>query len=143
MTLSDDRRILERWLKSPTTPQRVVRRSRIVLLAMDGFREDSIAAAVDVSRATVKLWLARFAAGGAVALLHDAPGRGRHAALDSTTVRERLKAAGLLDTAGRPVSLRRAAAFLGVSPSSVWRALRREEATLRKAARLPPRSGRS
>jgi len=128
MTLSDDRRILERWLKSPTTPQRVVRRSRIVLLALDGFREDSIAGAVDVSRATVKLWLARFAAGGVGALLHDAPGRGRHAALDSTTVRERLKAAGLLDAQGKPVSLRRAATFLGVSASAVWRALKKPPA---------------
>jgi Homeodomain-like domain len=126
MDLKAERRLLERWVKSPTTPQRVVRRSRIVLLALDGFREDSIAAAVDVSRATVKLWIARFTALGAHALLHDAPGRGRHASLDWVNVREQLEAAGVLDADGQPISLRRAAAFLGVSPTTVWRALNRD-----------------
>jgi DNA invertase Pin-like site-specific DNA recombinase len=127
MTLKDDRHLLERWLKSPTTPQRVVRRGRIVLLALQGFRQEAIAAAVGVSRPTVKLWLGRFAAFGAGALLHDAPGRGRHASVDSATVRDQLKTAGLLDAQGEPVSLRRAASFLGVSTSSVWRALKRDD----------------
>jgi transposase len=126
MALKDDRHLLERWLKSPTTPQRVVRRSRIVLLALQGFRHEAIAAAVGVSRPTVKLWLGRYATLGANALLQDAPGRGRRASLDPAIAREQLKAAGLLDAEGQPVSLRRAAALLGVSPSSVWRALKRD-----------------
>jgi len=110
----DDRQLLERWLKSPTTPQRVARRSRIVLLALAGFREEAIAGVVHVSRATVKLWISRFTARGAAALLHDAPGRGRHPSLDSALAHEQLKSAGLLDAGGHPVSLRRAAAFLSV-----------------------------
>ena len=57
---STDRQLLQRWLKAPTTPQRVVRRSRIVLLAIDGMREQDIAAKVGVSRPTVRLWLSRF-----------------------------------------------------------------------------------
>jgi Homeodomain-like domain len=144
MAMKEDRLLLERWLKSPTTPQGVVRRCRIVLLALDGFREESIAAAVDVSRATVKLWIARFASFGANALLHDAPGRGRHASLEWAAVREQLKAAGLLDAEGQPVSLRRASAFLGVSTASLWRALKRDEDERADAAhvtrRRPPGS---
>src|SRR4051794_39309726 len=125
MIVSDERRLLEHWLKSPTTPQRVVRRSRIVLLMLSGFSEEAIAASVEVSRATVKLWLRRYAASGAGALLSDAPGRGRHTSLEWTTARQRLNAAGLLADDGHPVSLRRAAALLGVSPTTVWRALNR------------------
>jgi len=125
MAPSDDRRLLERWLKSPTTPQGIVRRCRIVLLALDGFSPASIAAIVGVSRATAKLWTARFTLHGPNALLHDAPGRGRHALLDPASVHTQLKAAGLLGADGHPASLRGAAAALGVSPSSLWRTLKR------------------
>ena len=142
MALKDERRLLERWSKSPTTPQGVVRRCRIVLLALDGLREESIAAAVDVSRPTVKLWIARFTSLGANALLHDAPGRGRHASVEWAAVRERLKAAGLLDAEGQPVSLRRAAAFLGVSTAALWRALKRDEDEKADAARVKDRRPR-
>jgi transposase len=120
----NDRALLERWVKAPTTPQRVVMRSRIVLLAADGRRVREIAAALRVSRQTVSLWLNRFRACGPQILLHDAPGRGRRAAIDRQDVRDRLRAANLLDASGQPVSLRRASAFLAVSPSAVWRAFR-------------------
>jgi transposase len=119
---TEDRRLLERWLKAPTTPQRVVRRSRIVLLAADGQRVHEIAATLGISRPTVRLWLDRFKTRGAQALLHDAPGRGRPASIDRQIARDRLQAANLLDATGHPVSLRRASAFLQVSPSAVWRA---------------------
>lgn len=115
---------LERWVRGATTPQRVVRRARIVLLALDGIPPDEIAARVGVSRPTVALWIERFADGGPDALLHDAPGRGRHASIeDASTLRERLRTAELLKDDGQPVNLRRAAAFLNVSPSALWRAL--------------------
>jgi transposase len=118
---------LERWVRASTTPQRVVRRSSIVLFAMDGVSCDEIAARVGVSRPTVKLWITRFEDGGPESLLHDAPGRGRPATIDSATIRERLQKAALLDSHGDPVSLRRAAAFLNVSTSAVWRALRKSD----------------
>ena len=120
----EDRCLLAQWLRSPTKPQRVVRRSRIVLLAADDLADDEIAALVAVSPPTVKLWIRRFVEGGPAALLHDAPGRGRRASLDPSTVIDRLRAADLLGADGEPVSLRRASAFLGVSASTVWRALR-------------------
>jgi transposase len=122
--IETDRTTLERWTRSPTMAQRVVRRSHIVLLAIDGIPAEQIAERCRVSAATVKLWTLRFRQGGTPALLRDAPGRGRRSSLDPT-FRERLRAANLLDGSGQPVSLRRAAAFLGVSPSAVWRAMKR------------------
>jgi len=120
-----ERALLERWVRAGTTSQRVARRSRIVLLALDGV--DDIASRVGVTPRTVQLWITRFQLGGAEALLHDAPGRGRHSALDPTTTIDRLRHANLLLADGHLVSLRRAAAFLQVSPSTVWRALRKAD----------------
>jgi transposase len=123
--VSADRTLLERWVRAGTTSQRVARRSRIVLLALDG--ADDIAARVGVSPRTVRLWVARFQLGGAAALLRDAPGRGRRATVDSKALLDRLRKANLLLTSGHPVSLRRAAAYLEVSPTAVWRALRKTD----------------
>ena len=122
---STDRQLLQRWLKAPTTPQRVARRSRIVLLAIDGMREQDIAAKVGVSRPTVRLWVSRFDKLGVEGLLRDKPGRGRHASMDPSIARQRLAEANMLTEDGKPVSLRRAAAFLGVSASALWRALKK------------------
>ena len=123
--VTSDRALLERWVRAGTTSQRVARRSRIVLLALDGV--DDIAARVGVSPRTVRLWVGRFQTGGAQALLRDAPGRGRRATLDSTALLDRLRQANLLLDDGHPLSLRRAAAFLEVSPTAVWRALRKSD----------------
>jgi transposase len=123
---SSDRALLERWVRAGTTSQRVARRSRIVLLALDGVED--VAARVGVSPRTVKLWVTRFELGGAEALLRDAPGRGRHATFDPRALLDQLRQANLLLANGHPSSLRRAAEFLQVSPSAVWRALRKTTA---------------
>jgi transposase len=122
---SSDRLLLQRWLKAPTTPQRVARRSRIVLLALEGLREQEIAEKAGVSRPTVRLWLSRFDKLGVEGLLRDAPGRGRRPSVDPAKVQQQLADAGMLDAEGKPVSLRRAAAFLGTSASALWRALKK------------------
>lgn len=96
-----------------------------MLLALDGMPAAGIAAQVGVSQPTVRLWLRRFASGGAVALEHDAPGRGRHPAIDYQTLINRLREAGLLREDGRPRNLRDAAHLLGVSTSTVSRTLRK------------------
>jgi transposase len=127
------RRVLERWVRAGTTPQRLVCRSRIVLLMLDGVRTDEIAEHLGVARGTVRLWISRFKGGGPEALLHDAPGRGRHARLESQTMTDVLRNANLLDRDGRPISLRRAAAALGVSASAVWRAMKRSAQRTSKA----------
>ena len=119
---SSCRALLQRWIRAPTTPQRVAQRSCIVLLSLDGIRTRDIASSLEVSPATVRLWTKRFAEGGPEALRHDAPGRGRHARMGAVSMCERLREAGLLRSDGMPLSVRRAAAVLGVSATSVWRA---------------------
>jgi transposase len=114
-------------MRAPTTPQRVVLRSRIVLMRLDGMPTERIARQLRVSRRTVNLWISRFAHGGAEALMKDAPGRGRPSSLDTTTLLQRLKEANLLRDDGHPISLRRAAIALGVSASALWRAYRKIE----------------
>jgi transposase len=121
-----DRDRLEKWVRASTTPQRVVRRSRIVLLWLDGMRATDISTRVGVSRPTVHLWVRRFASAGPEALLHDAPGRGRPPAFDAFDLRTRLAEAHLLDESGQIVDLERAAQLLHVSTSTIWRTMRRK-----------------
>lgn len=96
-----------------------------MLLAFEGMSAPQIAVLVGVSQPTVRLWLRRFASGGADALVRDAPGRGRHPALDYDGVMRRLREANLIDENGLPRRLREAAKLLGVSPSTLSRMLRK------------------
>lgn len=99
-----------------------------MLLALEGMSASEIAQRVGVSQPTVRLWLRRFGSGGADALAHDAPGRGRHPALDYNTVMRRLREANLVDENGRLRRLREAADLLGVSRSTLWRMLHKHHA---------------
>ena len=68
--------ILEKWVRSGTTQQRVAFRSHIVLRAVAGKSNNAIAQELDTSRPTVLLWRKRFSEGGPEALCNDLP-RGR------------------------------------------------------------------
>src|SRR2546426_6543566 len=67
------RQQVEAWARLPTTPQRVVLRSKIVLQAIAGVANQVIAGTLGVTRPTVLLWRRRFTAGGPSALLRDRP----------------------------------------------------------------------
>src|SRR5438270_9295917 len=67
-----DRERLERLVRDRNTPQKVVWRARIVLLAADGQQAISIAAAVAKSLLTVRRWRRRYLAKGVDGLLKDA-----------------------------------------------------------------------
>ena len=67
-----DRERLERLVRDRNTPQKVVWRARIVLLAGDGLTAEGIAAAVGKSLLTVRRWRRRFVAKGMDGLLKDA-----------------------------------------------------------------------
>jgi transposase len=67
-----DRERLERLVRVRNTPQRVVWRARIVLLASDGLRAEAIAATVGKSLLTVRRWRRRYVAKGVDGLLKDA-----------------------------------------------------------------------
>src|SRR3954463_8376637 len=76
LLLSDeDRHVLERWVRASTTPQRVVLRSRIVLMVGNGVSNREAARRLGVCRHTVDLWRTRFLEGGCRALAKDKPGR--------------------------------------------------------------------
>jgi len=49
---SEQQEVLERWMRSPTTGQRMVQRSRIILIAAEGMRTDEIADALNIRPAT-------------------------------------------------------------------------------------------
>ena len=67
-----DRDRLERMVRDRNTPQKVVWRARIVLLAADGLKASAIAAATGKSVLTVRRWRRRYVAKGVDGLLKDA-----------------------------------------------------------------------
>lgn len=77
MSPHTDRATLERWVRATTMPQRVVLRSRIVLLLTEGLSAREVARRLGVSRHTVDLWRRRYLHEGCASLTHDRPGRGR------------------------------------------------------------------
>jgi transposase len=69
---------LENLVRDRNTPQKVVWRARIVLLAGEGLRATEVAARVGTSTLTVRRWRRRYAQAGVEGLLKDAtrpPGR--------------------------------------------------------------------
>jgi transposase len=69
---TEQERVLEAWVNAPTSPQYIVMRSRICLMAHQGLPNRQIATDVGTSRPTVLLWRRRFAEGGPSALEQDA-----------------------------------------------------------------------
>ena len=59
-----DREQLERLVRDRITPQKVVWRARIVLLASDGLTAEGIAATVGKSLLTLRRWRRRYVAKG-------------------------------------------------------------------------------
>ncbi|MCC5022324.1 MAG: IS630 family transposase [Candidatus Synoicihabitans palmerolidicus] len=57
---------LEQMIKRPTTPQREVRRARIVLLRAEGKSQETVAAQIGVNRPVVAKWEKRFREAGLV-----------------------------------------------------------------------------
>ncbi len=88
----EQRRTLEAWIRAQNTPQSVVLRARIVLLAADGLSNSRNAREVHVSRPTVILWRQRFRQGGPGALTEIAPGRGRRVTYGAERVNEIVQA---------------------------------------------------
>jgi transposase len=124
------KRMLTSWVRAGKTPQGVMRRARIVLLAAEGKSVRAIADAVGVSTSTVILWRRRYREHGPAGLLRDAPGRGRKRAIAAEA--ESLVRA-LLDTmppSGGHWTIRRVATATGVSRASVHRILRDIDAPL-------------
>ena len=72
----DERAELERWLRSPTTEQRIAFRARVILAAATGEGSASVARREKVRLNTISTWRVRFAQGG-IAALQDQQRTGR------------------------------------------------------------------
>lgn len=87
----EQRQTLEAWAAAPSTPQGVVVRAKIVLLASGGSANNRIAKELGISRPTVILWRGRFQSGGVGALTKIEAGRGRHRVYSAERVAEIVK----------------------------------------------------
>src|SRR5437899_1141920 len=79
---ADDRILLEEFLRSGNTPQKVAFRIRIVLEASSGKSNNELAQNLSTTRVTVLKWRQRYLEWGVEGVLEDAPGRGRKKAID-------------------------------------------------------------
>ena len=121
-----DRERLERLVRDRNTPQKVVWRARMVLLASDGLRAEAIAVTVGKSLLTVRRWCRRYVAKGVDGLLKDATRPWRVKPLSP----DKIKQVVHMTAHEKPPnathwSVRSMAAVAGVSYSSVqriWRA---------------------
>ena len=82
---SAEQRQLEHWESAHGTPQQVALRCRIVLRAVAGQDNVSIAEALGVARPTVQLWRKRVGTQGIGEVWTIAPGRGRKPHYDRAT----------------------------------------------------------
>jgi transposase len=122
LTVTDEQRDeLLRWARASATPQRIVVRCTIVLLAAAGWTDSRIAAEVRVTRRTVALWRGRYVATGGRALLVDAPGRGRKPGRDAATVQRILVMSAQAPADGERWTVRSLARAVGVSHATVQR----------------------
>ena len=118
----EQRSVLERWVNAQQTPQSVAQRARIVLLAGAGASNSAIARTLGVSRPTVILWRARFAAGGPQALTETRPGRGRKPTISAARIKAIVHATTQTTPPGQTHwSCRSMAKAHGVSPATVQR----------------------
>jgi transposase len=121
-----DRERLEKLVRDRNTPQKVVWRARIVLLAGDGVGAVAVARRVGKSVPSVRRWLRRYAAAGVAGLLKDATRPAGRQPLPAETIK-RVVDLTLHETPPGAThwSERTMAAKVGIAPSSVhniWKA---------------------
>ena len=117
---NDDRETLLKWKRSPTTPQKLVRRADIILAAAEGLNNKAISERGIGSVQTICLWRKRYAEYG-IEGLHDQPKTGRPHTIGHDKIAE-IVAATLIPPEGMTHwSARRLAKQVGVSHSTVHR----------------------
>ena len=117
---AEQTRELQRLLQAPATPQKLVRRARIALLAAAGKDNRQIAAALHTSRVTVGVWRQRVLDLG-LAGLQDAPKPGRPPTLPAAKVQTVLTEVVQPPKGRTRWSCRRMARHSGLSHASVQR----------------------
>lgn len=115
----EQRRQLQRWVRSNTVSVRLARRAKVVLLAAEGMGNREIARELGIGRIQVGRWRERFAEGGVAAIESDMPRSGRKRNIDAAEIVR-------LTTQSTPEgathwSTRTLAAKAGISDTSVLR----------------------
>jgi transposase len=101
---ASERKLLKRWVRTPTAPYRQVLRAKVVLLAAAGHPNAHIAERLQVTGNTVRKWRRRFSQQGLVGL-RDRPRSGRPRRFPAAVVAEaRAIACELPATRGTPTS---------------------------------------
>lgn len=118
--------MLKAWVRAPSTPQGLVLKARIILMASEGIANHAIAKTLGTSRPTVQLWRQRFGKGGLKALTKIEKGRGAKPMIPAEKVTAIVEATLHRRPAGATHwSCRTMAKAMGVSPDTVnriWRA---------------------
>jgi transposase len=117
-----DRVALEGWVSARNTPQKLVWRSRIVLLSAEGVGTMAIVRMLGKSKVTVGRWQERFLAAGIAGLRRDATRPGRKPPLSTETIAQVVhKTLHEKPAAGTHWSIRKMARASNLSYSSVQR----------------------
>jgi transposase len=118
----EDRATLEGWVADRNTPQKLVWRSRIVLLSADRVGKMAIVRAVGKCKRTVDRWQERYVARGLAGLQRDATRRGRKPPLAAAMIERAVKMTlHEKPPAATHWSARTLAKALGISHTSVQR----------------------
>ena len=121
IALSDqDRETLLKWKRSPTTPQKLVRRAEIILAAAEGLNNKTISERGLGSVQTVCLWRKRYAE-HSIKGLQDEPKAGRPRTIGRDKTAEIVATTLTLPEGVTHWSARRLAKQVGVSHSTVHR----------------------
>ncbi|MFQ5512786.1 MAG: IS630 family transposase [Candidatus Krumholzibacteriia bacterium] len=119
---TNQRKRLEFLVRAGNTPQKLVDRARIILLAAAGRPNAAIAREVGVSRPTVLLWRERFAAAGVPGLSYEKPRPGRKPTIAPATVQAVVEATlHTTPPAATHWSVRRMAQAQGLGRTTVHR----------------------
>jgi transposase len=130
---SQERTVLESWVRAATSEQRLALRARIVLAAATGESTTAIAKELAVRNATVSNWRTRFAQ-KRLAGLRDAPRPGKPARYTQETERRVLATLDQPPPAGYATwnGNLLAKALGDVSADQIWRVLRRHRISLQR-----------
>ncbi len=118
----EQRSVLEKLIRSHSSPHRDVQRARALLMACDGFANTRIASEVGVAAMTVKAWRERFTETGLKHFSAVRAGRGRKPSIPTAKVEEIVRATLHETPPGETHwSCRTMAARAGVSAATVQR----------------------
>jgi transposase len=85
---SEEKEQLQRWSRGRSTPQRLVLRSKIILLAAQGKQNKQIARQLHTNPNTVSLWRKRFTILRILGIIKDAPRPGRKTKIPADIVKK-------------------------------------------------------